>query len=48
MDNAGLEVQYLKRVRIGGYRMERELAIGQYKLLKSFDIRRVTDKANQS
>ena len=45
--NAGLDVMYLKRVRIGGFRLDRDLGIGQFKLLKPFEVRRVTDKAMQ-
>lgn len=46
--NAGLEVQYLKRVRIGGYRLNRDLGIGEVKLLKPWELRSVTDKSQQT
>ncbi|KAK9798576.1 hypothetical protein WJX73_000978 [Symbiochloris irregularis] len=47
VENAGLDVGSLKRVRIGGYRMERELGLGQYKLLKAHELRRVFDRTRQ-
>ena len=42
--NAGLEVQALKRVRIGGYRLPRELGLGQHVQLKPHELRRIADK----
>ena len=41
--NAGLIVEALKRVRIGGYRLPRSLGIGQHVVLKPNEIRRVMD-----
>lgn len=41
--NAGLIVEALKRVRIGGYRLPRSLGLGQHVVLKPNEIRRVMD-----
>jgi len=45
---AGLDVVALKRVRIGGYRLPRELGLGQIAALKPNEIRRVSDRGAQS
>lgn len=45
--NAGLTVEALKRVRIGGYRLPRSLGIGQHMALKPNEIRRVMDVGAQ-
>ena len=41
--NAGLTVDALKRVRIGGYRLPRSLGIGQFEALKPNEVRRIMD-----
>ena len=41
--NAGLTVEALKRVRIGGYRLPRSLGIGAFEALKPNEVRRITD-----
>lgn len=43
MANAGLTVDALKRVRIGGYRLPRSLGIGQFEALKPNEVRRIMD-----
>lgn len=45
---AGLEVMTLKRVRIGGYRLPRELGLGQIVSLKPHEVRRISDKGAQA
>lgn len=45
---AGLEVVTLKRVRIGGYRLPRELGLGQIVSLKPHEVRRILDKGAQA
>lgn len=45
VENARLEVRSLKRVRIGGFRLPSDLAIGEFRELKSYAIRRVTDRS---
>lgn len=35
----------MKRVRIGGFRLPSDLAIGEFRELKSYAIRRVTDRS---
>ncbi|EFJ46367.1 hypothetical protein VOLCADRAFT_93239 [Volvox carteri f. nagariensis] len=44
---AGLELTSLKRVRIGGFRLPRDLGIGGFRELKPSDLRTVTDLAAQ-
>lgn len=46
--HAGLDVVALKRVRIGGYRLPRELGLGQIVSLKPHEIRRISDKGAQA
>ena len=46
--NVGLTVTFLKRVRIGGYRMPKDLALGSTAALKPNEVRRVLDKGAQS
>jgi 16S rRNA U516 pseudouridylate synthase RsuA-like enzyme len=41
---AGLEVCALKRVRIGGYRLPRDLGLGQHLQLKPHELRRIADR----
>ncbi|EFN55320.1 hypothetical protein CHLNCDRAFT_23425 [Chlorella variabilis] len=41
VEHAGLEVRTLRRVRIGGYRMPRDLAFGQFVELRPHEVRRV-------
>eukprot|EP00890_Picochlorum_soloecismus_P005259 jgi/Picsp_1/5734/NSC_03093-R1_protein len=43
VEAAGMEVKLLKRVRVGGYRIPRNLGFGQFKELRSYEIRRVTN-----
>lgn len=45
LENVGLTVTGLKRVRIGGYRLPQDLAIGEVRELKNQVIKRVTDKS---
>lgn len=45
--NAGLQVEALKRVRIGGYRLPRELGIGQHVPLRAHELRRIVDRGAQ-
>jgi pseudouridine synthase len=42
--NAGLEVQGLKRVRIGGLRLSRKLAAGKYEVLTETQVNKVMEK----
>ncbi|GLC68305.1 hypothetical protein PLESTF_000675000 [Pleodorina starrii] len=44
---AGLELVSLKRVRIGGFRLPRDLGLGGYRELKPAELRSVTDLAAQ-
>ena len=37
----------LVQVRVGGYRLPKDLGIGQFRELKSHEVRRVTDKGAQ-
>ncbi|BDA41490.1 Putative ribosomal large subunit pseudouridine synthase [Coccomyxa sp. Obi] len=46
--HAGLDVVALKRVRIGGYRLPRELGLGQIVSLKPHEVRRISDKGAQA
>lgn len=48
VSSVGLEVTYLKRVRIGGYRLPTDLGIGQFRELKVHEVRRVLDKGAQA
>ena len=41
---AGLTVAYLKRTRIGGFRLPRELGLGQTQALDSAEVRRTLDR----
>lgn len=41
VDHAGLEVRTLRRVRVGGYRLPREMAFGQFRELRPHEVRRV-------
>lgn len=43
VEAAGMEVKLLKRVRVGGYRIPRNLGFGQFRELRPFEIRRVTN-----
>ena len=44
VEHAGLDVRTLRRVRIGGYRLPRGLAFGQYVELAPNEVRRVLDR----
>lgn len=44
VENAGLDVKVLRRLRIGGYRMPRTLGFGEYLELKPYEVRRVLNK----
>eukprot|EP00884_Botryococcus_braunii_P000019 jgi/Botrbrau1/10017/Bobra.0012s0104.1 len=46
--NAGLDVVYLKRVRIGGFLLPKDLSLGQVRLLKKVEVAKVTDRGAQS
>lgn len=41
VENAGLEVHALKRVRIGGYRLPRTLGLGKHLLLSESDLKKI-------
>ena len=41
-------VAFAMQVRVGGYRLPKDLGIGQFAELKPHEIRRVTDKGAQS
>lgn len=43
VEHAGLEVKTLRRVRIGGYRLPRDLAFGSFVELRPNEVRRVLD-----
>ena len=43
-ENAGLEVESLKRVRIGGYRIPNDLGIGEFRELRPHNIKKVSDR----
>ena len=43
VSNAGLEVTTLRRLRVGGYRMPRNLGIGEFRELKPLETRRILD-----
>ncbi|KAK9846553.1 hypothetical protein WJX81_006483 [Elliptochloris bilobata] len=45
---AGLDVASLKRVRVGGYRLPRDLGVGQVRELKPHEVRRVLDLGAQN
>ena len=44
VEAAGLEVKTLRRVRIGGYRLPRGTAFGQFVELRPQEVRRVLDR----
>jgi 16S rRNA U516 pseudouridylate synthase RsuA-like enzyme len=44
VEHAGLQVKTLRRVRIGGYRLPRSLAFGQFVELRPHEVRRVLDQ----
>ena len=46
--NVGLEVTFLKRVRIGGFRLPKDLSLGGMRPLKPNEVRRVLDRGAQS
>lgn len=48
VSNAGLDVMGLKRVRIGGYLLPKDLGLGQVRELKKEEVARVTDRGAQS
>lgn len=48
MAHADLDVSFLKRVRIGGYKMPHDLGFSKYVTLKPHEIRRVLDKGAQN
>ena len=48
MENAGLDVKTLRRVRIGGYRLPRDLPFGQFVELRPNEVRRVLDTGADS
>ena len=41
VEAAGLEVKVLRRIRVGGYRIPRDLAFGKYVELKPHEVRRI-------
>ncbi len=41
VENVGMEVRVLRRVRIGGYRMPRDMGFGAFRELKPNEVRRV-------
>ena len=41
VENAGYEVKTLRRVRIGGYRLPRNLHFGEFTELRPWEVRRV-------
>lgn len=43
VENAGFEVKTLRRVRIGGYRLPRDLPFGRFVELRPNEVRRVLD-----
>lgn len=45
---AGLDVHALKRVRVGGYRLPRDLNIGQWRELKAHEVRRAANKGAEA
>lgn len=45
MENAGMVVNGLKRVRIGGFRLPSDLSIGEFRELKPYIAKRVVDKS---
>lgn len=45
MENAGMTVNGLKRVRIGGFRLPRDLSIGEFRELKPYVAKRVIDRS---
>ncbi len=45
LENVGLTVTGLKRVRIGGYRLPQDMAIGEYREIKHQLVKRVIDKS---
>lgn len=44
VENAGLQVHLLKRIRIGGYRLPRTLGLGNHILLRESDVKAVQSK----
>ncbi len=43
VEHAGMEVKSLRRTRIGGYRLPRDLPFGQFVELRPNEVRRVLD-----
>lgn len=41
--HAGMEVRVLRRVRVGGYRLPRDMAFGEFKELRPHEVRRVVN-----
>ncbi|GAB4814296.1 hypothetical protein N2152v2_001342 [Parachlorella kessleri] len=48
VSHAGLEVRTLRRVRVGGYRLPRDLAFGQFRELRPHEVRRVINAGADS
>ncbi len=47
LGNVGLEVAFLKRVRIGGFTLPKDLSLGAFRPLKPNEVRRVLDRGAQ-
>jgi 16S rRNA U516 pseudouridylate synthase RsuA-like enzyme len=43
-EKAGLEITGLKRVRVGGYRLPGDLAVGHFREMRPFSVKLVIDK----
>jgi 16S rRNA U516 pseudouridylate synthase RsuA-like enzyme len=41
VEAAGMDVKVLRRIRVGGYRIPRDLAFGRYVELKPHEVRRI-------
>ena len=44
-ESAGLEVVGLKRVRVGGFRIPKDLGLGEFRELKPYHVKQVSDRA---
>ena len=48
VDTTGFSLSASVQVRVGGFRLPKELGIGQFQELKPHEVRRVTDAGAQS
>ncbi len=47
MEHVGATVTQLRRVRMGGYRIPKDLKVGEFRALKPHEVRRAANKGAQ-